>query len=160
MRSLFAAIDFDDTLFSINHGEYIPNYTVINFVKALKSNNWKIILWTCRSSEHLGKAIELSESVGITFDYINENPEVIDWYKSELEYEVVKVSNKVFADFYLDDRNITIESISDCHNNDNYSTFLPADCYVNYIQRLTKTFEAKVKHEIKERKIKVLSRSV
>jgi len=101
-RSLYLAVDFDDTL-RINSGwmikDHVPNWHVIKLVQILKQKGWIIILWTCRSIDDELKAWLSDHDVPI--DYFNENPHAIDWW--ERNYGWSNFSNKIYADVYLDD---------------------------------------------------------
>lgn len=96
------AVDFDGTIvedkFPEIGGAILP---VQRFIKARKAQGDKFILWTCRTKDYLQKAIDYCESVGIKFDAVNENlPEIMDTYGDN--------PRKVFADFYIDDKNTVI----------------------------------------------------
>lgn len=96
------AVDFDDTLCFSNYpdlGE--PNLTMINKLKELQdSDEYKLILWTCRNQQPLQDAINFCKQYDLTFDAINENlPEVLEQYNNI-------DSRKITADYYLDDKNI------------------------------------------------------
>lgn len=96
------AVDFDGTLCRDrypNIGE--PNFTVINYLKLRKMQGWSIILWTCRTADLLDQAVHWCEQYDLTFDAINENlPQMIELYGGD--------TRKVFADEYLDDKNIPL----------------------------------------------------
>lgn len=99
-------VDFDETLFlkSFPNNYTQPNWPVINYVKRRKKEGWYIILVTCRTDETILKnAIKACKRVGIQFDAVNENhPALIAYYGN---------SRKISCDEYIDDKNITIESI-------------------------------------------------
>ena len=96
------AIDFDGTIVTDKFpeiGEAIP--TVQNFIKVRQAQGDKFILWTCRTKEYLQAAIDYCRSQGIVFDAINCN---IPWVTAEYGND----PRKVFADFYIDDKNTVI----------------------------------------------------
>lgn len=96
------AIDFDGTIVQDKFpeiGEAIPY--VQNFIKAHQAQGDKFILWTCRTKEYLQAAVDYCHSQGIVFDAINSN---IPWVMSEYEDD----PRKIFADFYIDDKNTVI----------------------------------------------------
>ena len=95
--SRIIAVDFDDTLFNSNHYDVgTPKWDIINKVKAEKRKGSKIILWTCRQGEALQEAIDACNSVGLTFDAINDNiKEVTDAIREN--------PRKVIATEYWDD---------------------------------------------------------
>lgn len=96
------AIDFDGTIVKDAFpeiGEAIP--TVQEFIKIKQAQGDKFILWTCRTKEYLQAAIDYCHTQGIVFDAINDNiPWVIDEYGDN--------PRKIFADFYIDDKNTVI----------------------------------------------------
>lgn len=96
------AIDFDGTLCESKFpdiGEPIPS--AIEYVKQLKEDGHKLILWTCRVGENLNDAVKWCKEQGIEFDAVNENlQEVIDEYGGD--------SRKVTADYYIDDKNLIV----------------------------------------------------
>ena len=96
------AIDFDGTLCKTMFpaiGDPIP--TAIEYVKKLKADGHKLILWTCRVGENLEEAVKWCEEQGLEFDAVNENlKEIIDEYGVD--------SRKVTADFYIDDKNLSV----------------------------------------------------
>ena len=100
-------VDFDDTLFidSFPHNYDKPNWPVINYVKKRKEEGWYIILVTCRTeNDVINGAIDACKKVGIHFDAVNENhPALIEFYGD---------SRKISCDEYIDDKNITIASIT------------------------------------------------
>lgn len=101
------AVDFDGTItlgdFREWHdNECVPgsdkmfeNTIVTDWIRKNRSHMY-LVLWTCRCGESLERAITFCESIGILFDTINEN---VVAYES---------SNKIMADIYLDDKNLTI----------------------------------------------------
>jgi len=97
---LIYAIDFDGTLCENKYpqiGE--PIQRIINFVKQVKAEGNSIIFWSCRTGENLKNALEWCEQKGIIFDAINEQlPEILDSYELD--------SRKIYADFYIDDKNL------------------------------------------------------
>lgn len=69
-----------------------PDMEIIGFIKRYR-RKYIWILWTCRTGEALKEAVEYMKDVhGIIFDYVNEN--------------VYGDSRKVWANYYLDDKNI------------------------------------------------------
>lgn len=92
------AVDFDGTLCE-NAWPSIgkPIHDMINWVKYLRSNGHKIILWTCREGMGLVDAIVWCADHGIFFDAVNDN---LEEHKKEFQGN----SRKILADFYLDDK--------------------------------------------------------
>ena len=99
------AIDFDGTLCEHEYPNIgKPKHDIISFCKNRKIIGDKLILWTCRSNQYLIDAVEWCKGLGLEFDAINDNlPELNDYYGNN--------SRKVFADFYIDDRNILLEDV-------------------------------------------------
>jgi hydroxymethylpyrimidine pyrophosphatase-like HAD family hydrolase len=105
MGAKIIAVDFDGTLCKNTFpyiGEELPG--IIGDLKSLQANGVKLILWTCRRDELLQAAIAWCEKRGLVFDAVNENTE-------ENIKEFCGSTRKVFAHYYLDDRNATIEQI-------------------------------------------------
>ncbi len=94
------AIDFDGTLCVDAYpaiGE--PREKVISAVLAAQRAGDRLILWTRRIGERLEEAVAWSAARGIIFDAVNDNlPDMIALYGINCR--------KVFADGYIDDRNV------------------------------------------------------
>ena len=92
------AFDFDGTLCkeafpSIGR----PNKSMIQYVKKVKRNGNRIILWTCRYGDKLEEAVNWCREQGIEFDAVNRNlPETLQKYGTD--------SRKITADYYIDDK--------------------------------------------------------
>ncbi len=99
------AVDFDGIITVSdnfpNIGELRPG--IISKLNRLKQNGFRLILWTCRTEPYLSEAVEFCKTNGLTFDAINDNiQEVKDHYGQN--------PRKIFADYYLDDKNMNIFS--------------------------------------------------
>lgn len=102
------AIDFDGTLCADKFPEIgEANYRLISALIEYKKDNpeVKYILWTCRDNnsaeKYLDKAVEFCRQFGLEFDAVNENlPETQALFGND--------TRKVFADKYLDDKNMSI----------------------------------------------------
>ena len=103
MDKKIVAVDFDGTLI-FNHYPTIenPNVSLLTFIKEHR-DDFVWILNTARHNGDLGEAIDyLKDEWGIVFDYVNENvPWLIEQYGD---------CRKVVADYYIDDRNLTLGS--------------------------------------------------
>ncbi len=107
---MIIAVDFDGILFEDGYpGVGKPIWPMINLVKRLQEKGHRLILWSCRGGEPLLTAIKACEEVGIHFVSVNApDPE---------HYWDGPISNKVYADLYIDDRainpllNIDLDSI-------------------------------------------------
>ncbi len=105
MRKLIIAVDFDNTIALDSDIKKIgrPNKKLINKLIQLKNQGQKLILWTCRNGKVLDEAVKWCSEQGLEFDAVNENlPQVSKTWGRNL-------SNKIYADLYVDDRNISIE---------------------------------------------------
>ncbi|MDD4815749.1 MAG: hypothetical protein PHQ62_01245 [Clostridia bacterium] len=97
---MVVAVDFDGTLFENVFPDIgQPKWDIINFVKNLKKEGNTLILWTCRVGKYLQEAVDMCKTVGLDFDYVNQNvPE------RNMEYN--NDSRKIGADIYIDDRSV------------------------------------------------------
>ena len=98
------AVDFDGTLCSNLYpqiGE--AKQDVIDKLIKLKEEGNNLILWTCRTGDKLNEAIEWCNEKGLSFDEVNDNLQ-----ENKEKYD--EDSRKVIADYYLDDKALTIES--------------------------------------------------
>lgn len=104
---MIIAIDFDGTLCEHKFPLIGPaNVKVVEAVKKLKEDGHKIILWTCRSGQYLNDAVLWCKSKGIIFDSVNDDvPEI-----KKSKFGKSK-SQKVFANLYVDDRNLSLEDL-------------------------------------------------
>lgn len=95
------AVDFDGTIVENNFPEIGKPYTeFVDELKRLQGEGHKLILWTCRTQEYLTKAVEFCEQeLGLHFDAINDN-------LPEIKREWNDDPRKVYADYYIDDKNI------------------------------------------------------
>lgn len=102
---MIVAVDFDGTLCR-NTFPYIGDEfpAIIEALRDIQRAGAKLVLWTCRRDELLQVAVEWCSARGLEFDAVNANTkENIAQYGKE--------TRKVFADYYLDDRNATIKEI-------------------------------------------------
>ena len=105
---MFIAVDFDGTLCKHNFphiGEQEQVHrNIMNYVKGLKQQGNKIILWTCREDipegNFLTQAVEWCKEKGLEFDYVNENP--------ECDFGHPEKVRKIVADWYIDDKAVHI----------------------------------------------------
>lgn len=97
------AVDFDGTLNLAGEHPILgpPNIMLFHYLIKRQQAGDKIILWTCREGDYLKSAIKYCRNYGLIFDAINDNlPEYIEKYGNNCR--------KVFADYYIDDRNIDL----------------------------------------------------
>ena len=99
------AVDFDNTLAVTRFPEIVgAKAKVVAAVKMLKANGHKVILWTSRAGKDLEAAVEWCREQGIVFDAVNEPlPEQMDRWGND--------TRKVYADFYIDDKAMTVEAL-------------------------------------------------
>ncbi|MCX7748027.1 MAG: hydrolase [Clostridia bacterium] len=93
------AVDFDGTITKTNKypliGDVQEDCKAV--LKDLHNIGCVIILWTCRvSGKGLEEAVAFCRENDIPIDYVNEN---VPWIK---EF----AAPKIYADYYIDDRNI------------------------------------------------------
>ncbi len=95
--------DFDGTLCEHSFPSIgKPNMELIHKLKRARILGHKVILWTCRDKGYLTAAVEWAGRFGLYFDAVNDNVE-------EVKEDFVDISQKIYADIYLDDRNRLIE---------------------------------------------------
>ena len=103
---MIIATDFDGTMCE-SAWPHIgkPKWDVLKWLKTQKASGSKLILWTCRHGDMLREAVGWSAEMGIFFDAVNENlPEIIKRFGFD--------TRKVFADVYLDDKNMNVATMS------------------------------------------------
>jgi len=96
---MIIAVDFDGTI--VKHkfpaiGKEIPY--AIKTLKLIQQKGHKLILWTYRSGKELEEAVKFCEERGLIFHAVNND------YEGE-EFDNT-YSRKIYADMYIDDRNI------------------------------------------------------
>lgn len=94
------AVDFDGTLCKDKFPSIgRANGKLINDLIRAREKGDKVILWTCRAGDQLEDAVRWCEAQGLVFDAVNENlKEHIEMYGGD--------TRKVFADVYIDDKNL------------------------------------------------------
>lgn len=94
------AVDFDGTLCrNAWPGIGEPYYEMLNWIKELRKNGHKIILWTCREGMPLVDALVWCADHGLFFDAVNDN---LEEHKRQFQGN----SRKILADYYVDDKAI------------------------------------------------------
>lgn len=82
---------------------------MVAFAKAVKAQGHQIILWTSRAGADLENAVEWCRLQGIVFDAVNEPlPEQIKRWGND--------TRKIYADYYIDDKNMTIAQVESTMN--------------------------------------------
>ncbi len=104
-RDRIVAVDFDGTLCESKYPEIgKANQGLIDYLIFCKKCDVKLTLWTCRNGKELDDAVEWCKERGLIFDAINENlPEIVEQMGGD--------TRKIFADDYIDDKNMDIEII-------------------------------------------------
>jgi len=96
---MIIAVDFDGTIVKHKYpsiGKEIP--FAIKTLQLLQEKGHQIILWTYRSGKELEDAIQFCKKRGLTFHAVNKNFEDEEFDSS--------YSRKIYADIYIDDRNL------------------------------------------------------
>lgn len=101
------AVDFDGMLNLAEEYPKLgkPNMQLIRFLKERQQEGDKIVLWTCREGDYLKSTIKYCKNYGLTFDAINDNVPV-------MKRTYGNNSRKVFADHYIDDRNMDMSKLN------------------------------------------------
>lgn len=107
---MIIALDFDGTLAGHTFPEIgEPRDWLIKKAIHWRKDGHKLILWTCREDvkandrtsyiprDYLTEAVEWCREKGLEFDAVNQQLE-------EINDPMLKVSRKIFADIYIDDR--------------------------------------------------------
>lgn len=96
---LIIAIDFDGTIVEDAYPDIgKPKIFALETIKRLQGDGHRLILWTYRSGKKLQEAVDFCAKNGIDFYAVNKN------YPEE-EFDN-KISRKIHADIFIDDRNI------------------------------------------------------
>lgn len=100
-RPVILAFDFDGTI--TMPGAVFPEFGELNFeykelINRLYNEGYYIIIWTCRGEYSLITMIDYLNTNEIKYDKINEN--------APFGMLGIKPFPKVYADFYIDDRNL------------------------------------------------------
>lgn len=98
-ESLLIAVDFDGTIVEDAYPK-VGKAKIFAFetLKRLEQDGHRLILWTYRSGKKLDEAVAFCKENGIIFYAVNNS------YPEEV-FEG-KVSRKINADYFIDDRNI------------------------------------------------------
>ncbi len=96
---LIIAVDFDGTIVEDAYPQIgSPMLFAFETLKELNKDGHRLILWTYRNGSRLQEAVDFCSKKGIEFYAVNKN------YPEE-KFEG-KVSRKINADIFIDDRNI------------------------------------------------------
>jgi len=96
---MIIAVDFDGTIVQHKYpkiGKEKP--FAIKTLKLIQGKGHQLILWTYRSGKELDEAVKFCEERGLIFHAVNNNLHEEELYHNS--------SRKVYADIYIDDRNL------------------------------------------------------
>ena len=105
MKQFILAVDFDNTI--VDTDESVLRQPAIKglrkdakeILQKLHDDGHYIIINTCRNGGNLQKAIDYLNENGVVYDIVNANhPDNVKKFKRD--------NRKIFADFYIDDKNI------------------------------------------------------
>jgi len=97
---MIIAVDFDGTVVDHRYPKIgKPKLFAFETLKQLQKQEHQLILWTYRAGIELKEAVDFCKKNGIEFYAINSN------YPEEVLDES-NTSRKIYADIYIDDRNI------------------------------------------------------
>jgi len=99
LLNMVIAVDFDGTIVKHKYpsiGKELP--FAIKTLKLLQQKGHKLILWTYRSGKELEEAVKYCEKRGLIFHAVNN-----DFEGEEFDNTY---SRKIYADIYIDDRNL------------------------------------------------------
>lgn len=117
----YVAVDFDNTITKPgskyvadpNFRDFDWNPKAIEVLKKFTAHGGHLILNTLRDKLTLPTVVEELEKIGLTFEVVNEqHPHFKELYTSEM-------SNKIAADFFIDDRSV-IDGVVDWNSIDSY----------------------------------------
>ncbi|NBC57009.1 MAG: hydrolase [Bacteroidetes bacterium] len=94
------AIDFDGTIVESRYPDIgKPKLFVFETLKKLQNEGYLLILWTYRHGHKLNEAVDFCKSHDLEFYAVNKS------YPEE-EFSEDKISRKIDADIFIDDRNL------------------------------------------------------
>lgn len=97
---MIIAVDFDGTIVEHKYPQIGKPITfAIETLKELQKQDHIIILWTYRTGKYLDDAVEYCRSKGLEFYAVNSN-------EPDDKFDIETMSRKIYADVYIDDRNI------------------------------------------------------
>lgn len=97
---MIIAVDFDGTIVESNFPTIVaPMSGALDALSMLADDGHFIIIWTCRTGQHLLDAINWLLEHNVKFNRVNDhNPENVALYGD--------AGNKVYAHVYVDDKNL------------------------------------------------------
>ena len=98
--TLVIAVDFDGTIVESAYPKIgKPIIFAFDTLKALQKDGHRLILWTYRTGRLLDEAVVFCKQNGIEFYAVNKSFD-------EEPFDINKISRKILADVFIDDRNI------------------------------------------------------
>src|SRR5690625_151317 len=98
-KSIIIAVDFDGTIVEDAYPKIgKPKLFAFESLKKLQTKGYRLILWTYRKGRRLEEAVEFCRKNNLEFYAVNNS-------FPEEEFDP-KVSRKINADIFIDDRNI------------------------------------------------------
>lgn len=98
--SLVIAVDFDGTIVESAYPKIgKPIIFAFDTLKALQKDGHRLILWTYRTGRLLDEAVVFCKQNGVEFYAVNKSFD-------EEPFDINKISRKILADVFIDDRNI------------------------------------------------------
>lgn len=115
------AVDFDSTICLTDGYPNIlgPNGIVFDVLHKWQNMGCKIIMNTIRNGKDLENAVVWCSNCGFNFDYVNEN--------KEYERKFGKCYNKLYATYYIDDKNVFTPLTKECLGYEKYNVRLHVD---------------------------------
>lgn len=99
-NSLVIAVDFDGTIVESAYPKIgKPIIFAFESLKALQKDGHRLILWTYRTGSLLEEAVAFCKQNGVEFYAVNKS-------FAEETFDLNKISRKILADVFIDDRNI------------------------------------------------------
>jgi len=100
MESKKIAVDFDGTIVEDAYpGIGAPKIFAFETLLKLKSEGYRLILWTYRHGERLQEAVDFCKKNGLEFYAVNSS------FEGEV-FDSATQSRKIDADWFIDDRNL------------------------------------------------------
>lgn len=99
-RRLVIGVDFDGTLFRPDeNGELMPVHGAVQALVALKAENYKIVIHTCRTG--------LADAAGSLDDEVTLISGLLD--EHGMPFDEIHLGEKLVADAYVDDRAVAFD---------------------------------------------------
>lgn len=108
---MIISVDFDNTIVNSEFPKIINILAnVKKTMKKIKENGHKILIYTCRENEYKQDMIKFLVKKQIPFDSVNTHI-VLHFLGETLEQGLDR--KKIYADYYIDDRNLGIKKDKD-----------------------------------------------